>query len=421
MVGKQWALCLLVLLLGCSQQSIVNILSLDQLTASEEVTAETSLCNLVESYLPDTLHPDHRPIKYIRVNIHFMNAGDSTKNYNKDLGVAFGQKLIEAANDHLKKNRKMSLPMGNNTPAYPILHRYQICPSVGYESNDGIYFHYDDQLFAFVSRGRNRNNYSRDVIRTYGIGLDSIINLFIMPHHPDSVRSETYSVTSAGIALGSGIKLSGLYESHKPAHAFRGLVNHEIGHVLGLRHSWNTNDGCNDTPKNPNCWNTTDDAPCDTMASNNVMDYNAHQFAWSPCQIGKVVMAMNKENGRARGLLFERWCQLDTAKDISITDTITWSGARDLEGNLSVQAGGVLRIQCRLSIPPDGSITIAPGGTLILENARLHNACGQLWKGIQVLSNRDHIGTVKYFGQSALENVAGYIESGEEAQGPTRQ
>lgn len=395
--------------IGCIQQSILQITDVKQLeitSPTDEVSrGGSSLCSDIESYLPDTNHLDHRPMRYLRVNVHFMNSSDSTKNYNGARGRKYARELIDEATKNLEQNRKMSLPTGNSTPVYPVRYRYVLSSSQGYEQDSAVYFHYDDDLFSFVSRGKNRNNYSRDVIRTYGVGLDSIINLFIMPHHPDSILSETYDVTSAGIALGSGVKLSGIFETRKSARSFKGLVNHEIGHVLGLRHTWNTNDGCDDTPKNPNCWNTTDDPPCDTMASNNLMDYNAHQHAWSPCQIGMINRAMSRESGRVRKMLVEKWCSLDPEQNILIEDSIVWNGSRDLNGNLTIGPTGSLIIHCRVSMPPESEINVLPGAKLVLRDARLHNACGREWKGINIHSRGKLAGTVLYEGSSILENV----------------
>ena len=398
---------LLVLTMGCSEQISQLILSLDEVTAKEQDARQLELgsCNIPTSYQPDPDHLDHSPMKYLRVNVHFMNSLDSMNNYQGVKAKAFAKELIEAANFYLGKNHKMALPVGNDTPVLPTRFRYRITSSQGYEKQNGIYCHYDDQLFSFVTKGRARNTYNRDVIKRFGIGLDSIINLFIMPHHPDSVKSRSYKVTEAGVALGSGVKITGLFETGKPASAYRGLVNHEIGHVLGLRHTWSSNDGCADTPKHPNCWNTTDAPPCDSLASNNVMDYNAHQFAYTPCQIGKVHANISRESGRSRKLVIPTWCSLDESKTIYITDSVTWSGAKDLEGNLVIEDGGHLKVNCRLSIPEGGSITVAPQGTLELLNARVHNACGDQWQGIKVNKRGKTEGKVINLAGSKIENV----------------
>ncbi len=385
---------------------LLAVKSVEQIQAIPAPETTASTCQDYEAYIPDTLHPDHMPMRYVRVNMHFLNAVDGSKNYQGQEALEYGRKLIDEANGHLARNRQMWLPIGNQTPVLPIGFRYVLTTSAGYEEQQGIYCHYNDELYSFVDKGRNRNNYSRDAIRTYGIGLDSILNIFVMPHHPDSVRSETYAVTSAGIALGSAVKIAGVYETGKRPWAFKGLINHEVGHVMGLRHTWRSNDGCEDTPRHTNCWNRTDVPPCDTAASNNLMDYNANQHAWTPCQIGRVHRNMSRENSLPRKLLIQDWCRLDPEKTIVIRDSVIWKGAKDLVGDLIIGPGGQLDVRCRLSMPPGGTITVEPGGTLLLDNARLHNACGKAWNGIVVKKTPQAEGVVLRQGDTVLEDVA---------------
>lgn len=118
-------------------------------------------------------------------------------------------------------------------------------------------------------------------------------------------------------------------------HGFPTLLNHEIGHMLNLNHTWNEDDGCDDTPKgtiyqrkdnpadttatatchddNANCWANgtfpkdhckgTPNPCCDTACwpniSNNIMDYNAAwpSSSYTPCQIDKMAQDLKESGG----------------------------------------------------------------------------------------------------------------------------
>ncbi|MEZ4988010.1 MAG: M43 family zinc metalloprotease [Saprospiraceae bacterium] len=252
-------------------------------------------CYEEDSYVYDTTYAQHYPMQYLRVNIHWMNSLDSANNVPESEAVAFAEKIIFAANYALENNRQMLLPNGNNTPVHPVNFRYVLTGRPNDPTDKGVYYHYDDSLFYYVHINRKHANlFSRAVFDKYGVQMDTVLNIFFMPHHPDSVARAGYAAERVGVALRNAVKVTGPwlpdFTNDKDSHwHYRGVFNHEIGHILGLIHAWTRGDGCDDTPIHANrCFSPGQAPGCDTMTSNNVMDYSYQQVAWTPCQIAKV-------------------------------------------------------------------------------------------------------------------------------------
>lgn len=347
------------------------------------------------------LHDD----RILRVNFHIMNSRDKSQNITGEKAKKWIHSLVKNANKRLYENHKMNLPDGNDTPQYFPGYQYQITTTKGRESDQGIYFHYDDELYYFMNKGKKKNNYNNDVIKKYAIDDDRVLNVFLMPAPKDSVISKSFNPPTTGIALGKSIKISGPIGPDPKPWKFATLLNHEIGHVLGLQHSWISHDGCDDTPKHANCWGQSDKPPCDGATSNNVMDYNGSQMAFSPCQIGIMKKNIAKPDSKQRDLFVESWCDYDPEYVIEIEGDEVWNGAADINKDINIPNGASLRIGCRLSLAKGASIVVAAGGKLILDEATLHNACGDKWKGIQLLTEGNKEGLVEYVGIVDIRDV----------------
>lgn len=411
---KNWIL--LILIVGitynftCNRQGVSHFLKYDEAIKVKGPKPglgkwENKCCRVFENYAPDTTMLGLTPKRTIQVNLHFMNSSDSTQNFTEEAGTKNGKELIKACNYFLGRNKKMHLPIGNTTPALPLLYDFELTPDPSIPNDDGIYFHYDDDLYYYILRGKDRNHYKKDVVNKYGIQQDSVLNIFILPHHPDSLNRSTYNGKSCGVSLGTSLKLAGWYEKGASHWAMSTILNHEVGHVYSLQHSWAYNDGCEDTPKNPNCFSYSDKSPCDSLVSNNVMDYNAWQNSWTPCQIGKIRRRMTSTDRAQRKFVKKTWCEVDEEQFITINDSLHLAGARDLESSLVVAKGGVLKISCRVSIPKDGRIVVEPGGQLILDNCTLHNACGLMWEGIEIVEKGNKKGEVVFVGSPKIQNI----------------
>lgn len=410
-----FSIFLFLFLLGVSSCSkkhqafmVINRSTLDSLGLALDVSSEeisVNPCNRSENYSPDSSDLTLDKVRTLRLIFHIMNSSDSSQNFSAEKAPNYFWTMLNNAQERINENRKMNLPEGNKTPVFSPGYQYKKVTVPEDEDGDGFLYHYDDEMYYFLNRGRYRNNYKRDIIQKYKVGDDSILNIFVMPHHPDSVASVTYKAHSSGIALGNNIKVAGIYENGGESWRYATLINHEIGHVLGLKHSWIRRDGCDDTPSHNNCYDSFGKSPCDGLASNNMMDYNNSQMAITPCQLGIIHRNFSDLESRQRKLLVEDWCRLDTLESIIITDSINWKGDKDSHHNILIEKGGKLSVYCRLSMPENSSITVMPGGELYLYNTHLHNDCGYKWNGIQLNSEGNERGKVFFHGDIVIEDI----------------
>ncbi len=375
--------------------------ALEEVAVRETKQKDIKSCVDPLDYAPyDTLL---RPLRHIRLNVHFMDSSAGIHNFSEQKGRKYMKTLIANANDRLTRNNKMKLPVDNDTPNLSPQYQYVITPTS--KDDDGFFFHKDDELSFFLNKGKDKNNYNRDVIKKYAISDDTILNVFVMPHHPDSLKTGRYKASSTGIALGTSLKLAGLVEQPDKPWNFATLLNHEVGHIFGLRHSWYKNDGCDDTPVHKNCWQPDGTEKCPEPGSNNMMDYNNSQMAITPCQLGKIHKNFSNTSSELRKLVIPSWCDFDGSKTIVVKDQTQWRGSLDLSHNVVIKKGGSLTIKCRVSMAKGSSITVEPGGKLILDHCKIHNDCGDQWNGIQVASSNSEQGEIIYMGEVQIENT----------------
>lgn len=382
--------------------------------------SEPDGCKDPLSYIPDPDYPNHMPVRQVKVNFHFMYDKNGNNNIKKEFAPKYVKSLMYNINNKIRKNAKMHLPLNNNNPALFPGYQYVLTRDPGKPYDTGIYYHNDDDLYWFVNKGKTRNDYNKDVFEKFGIMKDEVLNVFIMPHHPDSLASDSYRNQLCGIAFPSQnwTKIAGSYatlkdtiiKNGKPfvrgAWFCHGVYNHEMGHVLGLRHTWAGNDGCEDTPNHTNCYSAGQGrGNCKENWSNNVMDYNTHQNSWSPCQIGIIQRNFANKMSSQRKVLIRDWCELDYENPVMIEKDIVWNGSRDLQSHIIIQPGQSLTVRCRVSLPRGAQIVVKQGAKLILDGATIENDCGNKWDGIKVWGRGKRKGTVVMLNNSQLENM----------------
>jgi len=360
-------------------------------------------CENYQHYIPDSKYPSHTPMRYVRLNFHFFQQKQA-QTYGPTDARAFAKALLKEANQKLKENAPMHLPPNNNTPVLPIKYQYVLANHAQVNNaavlDTGIYWHAADTLLGICNKKMKcyndpTNIYNSKAFTQYGLNKGQVINVFFLAHPPDSLSSNTYKASADGVGAFDWAKIVGIYAHHKRwlkagkknviqhnAQFFAPLLNHEIGHSLGLQHTWNMNDGCDDTPVNPNYWNK----PNKNEVSNNVMDYNAYRNAFTPCQIGKIHARFARPDLFQRQKLIPNWCTYNAKASITIAanDVVAWNSAKDLSGDIILENNATLILNCVVNMAKGSSIRLKNGATLLINGGEINNACNEKWKGIQI-------------------------------------
>lgn len=338
-----------------------------------------------DHYQPDTIGGRYLPARYVMLNLHIMNTTDTFYRFFGEEAQEYLLQVMDHTSNLMKKTPPIWLqPDSMNVPALPRNMGFQLSRK---ENGDlGIYEHYDDELYWYLHKGKERNRADRAVINKYAIDKDSVLNIFIMGPPREKVE-EGYKLTGTdGIFLGDAIKITGMLSRNAPPWDFDGLIAHEIAHAFGLYHGWTRNDGCDDTPVHKNdAWSRAKEDTGPGKSSNNLMDYSNRQESLTPCQIGRMHARMSDITARYRKWLVPAWCRYRPNVPVRVTTELNLLGARDYNTDIYVKRGGKLKINSRVHLPEGAAIHVDPGGELVIgPEAIIHSDCGGLWDGILI-------------------------------------
>ncbi len=272
----------------------------------EDSTKASGLIPDSHLYIPDS----NTPVKYIRVNFHFMLKSPGDPAYPGNFtpvddghgntsytGYDYAREYIDIANQRLASNSQMSMPPGNQTPVLETKYRYVL---------DAVYFHEDNSHYC-------RSFDLESTFSAYKENGGRVINVFQFCGNGGSTgwarmtgqryvfsqgRWNRYSAFLSNPGIGDGMWANAKH------------LNHETGHNLSLLHTMMTNTGgcrddwndyCPDTPTrgeiiqgfgfDPCCfWSNYDVQTC----SNNLMDYG-QGHALTPHQLGRVHWTLEHE------------------------------------------------------------------------------------------------------------------------------
>jgi len=247
----------------------------------DNLSLKSATCNDWNNYA--AVNPNNTPIKIVRITIHIMQKLDGTGNFPDSYTSRcwLSGTLMDELNGRMKGLKSMNLPTSSPTITDCRV-RFSLA-NIYFWQNDYAWTFRQDTIFGNYLRTKYVNN------------QDSVLNKNNSVHIFMCENATGMGIVS-NIGNKSWIALGGIYTNYlkNDCYGAVSILAHELGHSLGLRHTWKDTDYCNDTPNNPNCWNVNEPRPGEPntgqclIPSNNLMDYNVSQNALTICQINRI-------------------------------------------------------------------------------------------------------------------------------------
>ncbi|MBK9488297.1 MAG: hypothetical protein IPO07_05515 [Haliscomenobacter sp.] len=102
---------------------------------------------------------EHSLLRYLRINVRFLNASDRAHNYDGEEAIRFAKDLIDMPTRTCKEQQTLAaLPQ---QPTGFFRYQYQLSPQTTESRRPGNLFSYDDRLCYYIHKGSTANLFGR--------------------------------------------------------------------------------------------------------------------------------------------------------------------------------------------------------------------------------------------------------------------
>ena len=343
------------------------------------------------------------PFKEVNLLIHIIRDGEGLQNYqNNPSDIAKINSIIDNMNTRFS-NLEVQNPLGVCDP--PSVHISDA--KIGFNVSE-IKFYDSEQFYCTDTRDHHSDLFENFVTNNPDLSPEEKANnlhVIIVAYRGGGLNRDDCDDPQKHFG-GSGIRGEDYcavrsYYYKSSIGEIAGHLSHEVGHTLGLWHSWQDgSEGVCDTGGGKN-------------GSNNIMDYTSHyDNAFTQRQIAKMhYWIENEENGGPQPYLKNDLCDKQDTKIVIPAGTdVHWDTDEIVSEDVEIY--GSLKITCEVKVADDVKFTVFRGGKLQVDGGHIFG-CNE-WQGIIVEGDAEHFsqanaGEVEFTNLAVIENAVNAV------------